>query len=226
MDPIHDAEVDAVEEESNFTRTRIVGDDNEDPEALLKGSRISSANTMVDDLKKLALSDELMIAAIEIHNELKIPSKRNGRRKKVLFLCVFYAHIKLDLTPNPKLIAQMIGLNPSDVKKSFSMLQESQTQFRPASRYYKPVDFIDELCDELHVVVTSRDPIKKMCDDIYNKNTQINQSFPQVIAGGVMMLYLDIHGIKYDAKLLADAVGKSETTLNAARKKVETVYNS
>lgn len=207
---------------------------NDHDENIMKGERILTASSMIEDLKKLSLSEDLFQTAVEIHNSLRIPSKRNGRRKKMLFLCVFYAYNKLGYdehgrnkrAPNPKAIAKMVNLDVREMQKAFALLQESETQFRPVSRFYRPVDYIEQFCEELHLIMSNQEDLIKMCNDIYDKDSELNRKFPQVVAGGILMYYMDIHGIKYIPSTIANLIGKSETTLNAIKNKVATVHNS
>lgn len=187
----------------------------------------SKSRTILPDLDELLLPGNIKIEANEIYKKMNLDSRRSGRtarRKKLLFLCVYHAYTSLQLPCDPKVVAEIVGIKTKDINKAFGLMHSSS--YKPEAKFYKPVDFLPEYCKNCRLNEESCKNVILLAEEIWRKGTDLNRSFPQVVAVGILMYYLDIHGIVYSPSLFTQMVKKAEATLLIMKNKVATVHNS
>lgn len=183
--------------------------------------------SILPDLDKLNIPDDIRIEAEGVFRELKTNTKRGRRRRKLLFYCIFVAYTKLGQPKDPKTIADMVGISSTEMTKAFSMCSESQTNYKSPIVHWSPMDFIPEYLEQIGLEMDCLDDVMKLSQNILDKDPDLYESYPQVVAGGILMYYMTINGvININKKRFAEVLKKSEMTISKMYKRIAQVHNS
>ena len=183
--------------------------------------------SITSDLEKINLPDDVKIVAADVFRKLITSTKRGRRRKKLLFYCIFVAYIELKQPMEPKTIAELVGISSTEMTKAFSMCSETQTNYKTPIIRWKPLDFIPEYIEKLGLDADCLDDVNKLADDILNKDPDLYESYPQVVAGGIIMYFMYINGVvNIDKKLFAKVLMRSEMTISKMFKRIAQVHSS
>lgn len=183
--------------------------------------------SILPDLEKLNVPDDIKIEAEGVFRQLNTNTKRGRRRRKLLFYCIFMAYTKLGQPKDPKSIADMVGISSTEMTKAFSMCSESQTNYKSPIVHWSPLDFIPEYIEAVGVQLDCLDDVLKLGEEILQKDPDLHESYPQVVAGGILMYYMTIRGVEHiNKKKFAEVLKKSEMTISKMFKRIAQVHNS
>lgn len=213
---------------SSISSTSSLNDDDETEDEIeiqqFNGFPRLKNKTILPDLEAYPFPYNVKIEANEIYKKLNISTKKSGRKNKLLFLCVYYAYTNLKLSFDPKQIADLLCMRNKDINKAFMLMHIAE--YQPEDKFYKPIDFMQEYGTACHLNNDGIQGVMKLSEDIWNKGSDLNRLFPQVVAAGIIMYYLDIHGINYSPSIFVPLVKKAEATLIVMKNKVANVHNS
>ena len=179
---------------------------------------------ILPDLDLLSLPENIKLEANDIYIKMNLFSKKSGKRKKLIFVCVYYAYSNLGSPGDPKTIAGLVGIDTKDINKAFNLIHGSD--YRPEIKFYKPSDFIPEFCRACYLNKKNHVEVLQLAEEIWNKETDLNSSFPQVVAAAIIMYYLDIHGISYQVNVFSNLIKKADATLIIMKNRVAAAHNS
>ncbi len=203
-------------------KTRLFRDDSE---TYNKYHGKPSDKSIMSDLSTVMLSDDVKAKADEIFRSMDIPITRGKRRRKVVFYCVLQAHRKLGITRDPKELANSVGINPNEISRSKTMCSTIETGYQPEQKKSTPLEFIPIYYPFTGLISDGMSNVFSLVKDVLKKDSDLNDQFPQTVAAGALIYYMDINGVKYD-KSFSRQVGKSEVTLKAMAKRIATAHNS
>ena len=181
--------------------------------------------SIMSDMTNFYISDEIKEKANEIYTKLEISTKRGGRRKKVVFFCLFQAHRELDIPCDPRVLAKTVGIGANDISRAFSMCSPIETGYYPISKKFHFEDFIPTY---YHLTGLSRlnlGDVMELSEEISDKCQSIRDELPQTVAAAILMYYMDINGVSCNFDF-SKAVNRSEVTLNQMKKRIENIHNS
>lgn len=184
-----------------------------------------SQRTILQDLEKIDIPDIVKKESERIFQELKTSTKRGRRRKKLLFYCIFNAYNLLGKPQDPKIIAELVGISPTEITKSFSMCSESQTKYRPPTVFHSPVDFIPQYLKDVGLDDGCLDAVTDLADRILNKEPELKENYPQVVAAGILLYYMTINGVEVNKKEYAKIIRRSEMTISKMFKRIWKIDN-
>ena len=98
------------------------------------------------DLEKLGFDPEIIDKAVELHKKSGIGTRRGRRRKQTIFYYVYSAYNTLKIPIEPKKLAQICGINPSEISKAMSGCR-SQHNSTPNVVLWSPVEYIQQCLD-------------------------------------------------------------------------------
>lgn len=186
----------------------------------------SSEKSILSDLDKINISDDVRIEAERIFQQLETNTKRGKRRKKLLFYCIFNAYLSLKQSKDPKYVAELVGIAPTEMSKAFSMCSESQTNYRPPSVFHSPIDFIPEYHRKVGLDESCLDSVLDLAKTILKKDPDLNENYPQVVAAGILLYYMTINGVSVNKKEFSKLVRRSEMTISKMYKRISYIHNS
>ena len=183
--------------------------------------------SILTDLDKLNIPNDIKVEAEGVFRQLNTNTKRGRRRKKLLFYCIFMAYTKLGQPKDPKAIADLVGISSTEMTKAFSMCSESQTNYKTPIVHWSPLDFIPEYIEPVGLELDCLDDVLKLGREVLEKDAELYESYPQVVAGCIIMYYMSINGaININKKRFAEVLKKSEMTISKMFKKIAKAHNS
>jgi len=182
--------------------------------------------SILPDLLKINIPDDIRNEAEKIFQQLKTNTKRGKRRKKMLFYCIFNAYKSLGQPQDPKVIAELVGISATEITKALSMCSESQTNYRPIAVFRQPLDFIPIYHSEVGLNPDCLSSVLELAHSILNKDPDLYDEYPQVVAAGILHYYMTINGVSVDKKQFAKIFKKSEMTITKMFKRICNIDNS
>lgn len=182
--------------------------------------------SILKDMENIAVPDEIKIKAEEIFNKLNATTKRGNRRKQLVFFCIYNAYNELGYPQDPKQIAILVGIKNSEMTKALSMCSEAQTGYKPPSVQITALDLLPQYCENLGLRDDTVPDVIEFAMKILAIDTELNETFPQKVAAGILLYYATINGIKIDKKEYAKMIQLSEVTINSMYKQVARIDNS
>lgn len=185
-----------------------------------------SEKSIFGDLQRINIPDEIKIEAERIFKQLDMNTRRGKRRKKLIYYCVNNAYKTLNRTQDPKVIAKIVGIPPTEITKANSMCSETQTGYRPPRTHKTPLDFLPECCSRIEGLDDNcLSDIKILAESILQKDSELLEAYPQVVAAGILLYYLTIKGAVVNKKQFASTFGISEMTITKMFKRISEIDN-
>ena len=181
--------------------------------------------SIMQDMTEMYLSDDIKEKANEIYTKLEISTKRGGRRKKVVFFCLFQAHRELDMPCDPRVLAKTVGILPNDISKAFSMCSPIETGYYPVSKRFSFMDFIPTYYHLTGLSSLNLSDVEELGREILEKCPSIKDELPQTVAASILIYYMEINGVTCTLDF-SKAVQRSEMTLIQMKKRIESIHNS
>lgn len=190
----------------------------------------SNEKSIRSDLEKLGIPGNIVNIADSIYQNMDVGTKRGKRRKMLLFYCVFTAYNQENTTVEPIWLANICGLERSNISKAlsmcspvFSIVETTTTRFT-APKEYIPVYF-DKLSEWLNFPDGALDDIYDITDEIMEKDPSLKDDKPQTVAAAILVYYMKIHGYTIDKEKYKTIFKRSDMTINKIKKKVIAAHN-
>ena len=181
------------------------------------------------DLEKIGLPINIINLADDIYKEMKAGTKRGKRRKQLIYFCVSTAYNKLSIPIDPNKLAKLCGIDYSDISKAQSMCSPSKTNYEPPLRRFTPLDFIPNyfkaVSNWLNFPEDTLDDIIAIAEDILDSEPDLKDEKPQTVAAGIIVFYLNVHGLSLDKDKYTEIFGRSDMTINKIKNKVSLAFN-
>jgi hypothetical protein len=195
-----------------------------------------------EDLEKFNLPLDVINAADNIFQKLYISTRRGGKRKQLVYHCVRAAFDYLGIAKDPKELATICEIDPSDVSRAASMCSPVQTNSSSSIVEYSPSQFIPGVFERLEEAIESQvqfpegtlDQILDIAAEVTppNDDDDPNQIYnpllddkPQLVAAAIIVYYLEMHGIFLDRKKYKPIFHSTYSTINKLKIQVEEAYN-
>jgi len=85
--------------------------------------------SILQDMVSFDISPDIKEKANDVYNMLDISTKRGGRRKKVVFFCLYEAHRLMRIPIDPKDLAKIVGIGKNHISKAFTMCSPIETAY-------------------------------------------------------------------------------------------------
>lgn len=186
--------------------------------------------TIKTELQEIGFPVNIIARADQIYNDLDVGTKRGKRRKQMMFFCVKTAYNELRIPEDPNKLANMCGISRSDISKALSMCARTKTNYKAPLVHNTPKEFINICYRKIQDIFTiseeTLDEIYDMCDEIMEKDEDLEDEKPQTVAAAIIVFYLGIHGFSIEKKRYKELFGSSDMTVNKVKVKVEKAYNA
>ena len=181
--------------------------------------------SITQDMTELSVPSDIKEKANEIYTKLEISTKRGGRRKKVIFFCLFQAHRELNIPCDPRILANIVGIKTNDISKAFSMCSPIETNYYPPRKRWNFMNFIPIYYHLTGLSSLNLADVEEMAMDISKKCPIIQDELPQTVAAAILMYYMEINGVSCTFNF-SKTVNRSEMTLIQMKKRIEGIHNS
>lgn len=176
-----------------------------------------------EDISGFPFSDEVKKAAINLSQELLskgLSIAREGRRKDVVFYCLYQSLLPTDEALSPKLLADIIKYPKSSTQKALSKISKYDTTNSVC--IVKSKNFIKQLMKLMKINDDRYDDIVKIVDEVEDKI----DDYPQNTATGIIFYYLTkVCREKVKKEDYATRVEMSVMTINGITDQIEKILN-
>lgn len=176
-----------------------------------------SERTIIHDLEKFALSDEIKNQADVIFNQMTYRVRRGKIRDQMLFYCVYCAHLELNQNVNPISLGAMFKLDQGDIQRCDSIFSPLQTGYRPPSSTISPLRYLPNFGQSMELSDESTTELTQLASTLLIKDPKLYQENPQTVAAGILRYYTLTNGI--------DDVNKIKSVTNRSIATIETMFD-
>jgi transcription initiation factor TFIIIB Brf1 subunit/transcription initiation factor TFIIB len=177
--------------------------------------------SIIDDLRKLEIDEEVKKRAIEICHNLE---GTNGTRDSSIrtakkFFCVYNAYVELGVKKDTADIAEIVKLPKADVSRALTQFAWPRTSYKPIPIEIEAEDIIVDFAKKVGLRDDAYTSLIALCKKIMNKKNkfpELKKLPPQSRAAGVLMYYLISNGISFNTKIFAKTVHLSEVSLSTS----------
>jgi len=180
--------------------------------------------SIFNDMSNFQIPDDIKYKADEIYSGLKLATKRGKRRRKVIFFCMFQAYQALGRPCDPKKLANVVGINPNEISKAFSLCSPLETGYYPSFQQLNFVDFIPTYYHLTGLSESNLEDVIELGQSLSTKDTTLLDELPQIVAVSTLLYYMEINGVSCNTNF-SDKVGRSELTLSQMKKRIESIDN-
>ena len=231
-----DSQVDAFFQQPDLP-VGIAGEEEEEPVSLYKGHNgradytkchalpKSTDKSLLPFLDTLTFDEEAKMEAEKIYQNMSPAAKKGKRLRKIAFYCVFKGFISLGRPKDPKVVAELVKIPFTDVNKSFSMCSEG-TPALPTAVFHSPMSFLPQYAQMVGLDSSCFQDLQEFGQKILDKDPDLNDNYPQVVAAGILRYYMDIQGATYPKGDFAKLVKRSEMTISKMVKQIEATHNT
>lgn len=184
------------------------------------------SRSILSELDRLTFPDDVKSQADTIYKRLDVGTNRGKKRKKLIFYCVYNAYKEIGIKPNPKKIAEEIGIKPGEMSKALSMFSEVQTGYKSLNVLTRPEDLIVDNAKNLGFTDEAINSLLEFCTDILTRHPELREKFPQTVAAGLLKYFMVLYNIPLKMRSFAAEVRLSEATINNTFKLIQKLDNS
>lgn len=189
----------------------------------LSGS--SDERSIYRDLIHLDIPDDIKREADNLYKKANIPIKRGKKRLFIIYYFLDCAYDSLNIECNPKDLACLVGIEPTEIRTATSLGSRYNESFCPKFKIKTPYNFISSqfMCSNLSLECLP--DINKLCDRILKINTDLKDERPQYVSAAIILYYMIINGIHID-KYFYEKINISEGVLQSIKKRIAIADNS
>lgn len=190
----------------------------------------SNEKSIRSDIDKLGFPNNIVNIADIVYQNMDLGTKRGKRRKMLIFYCVFTAYNQENITVDPIWLANLCGLERSNISKALSMCSPvSAFTEAPMVKFTTPRSYIPVYFKKLQEWINFPDntieEIYEISDEIMQKDSSLNDEKPQTVAAAILVHYMKINGYTIDKEKYKIIFKRSDMTINKIKKKVVAAYN-
>lgn len=174
-------------------------------------------------LTKVGFPEDIVNRAERIYQSMNVGTHRAKKLKQLHFYCLHNAYKELDISFDPKDIAEKLGMSNSEKQQAISAFSQVQTGYRPCQKTATPLDLIPGFCTNLKLSDDVRDDIMIFAGKLLDKHPELLQKYPQTVGAGIIKYYLTLIQVNIDNALFGEAVKLSPATVNTTFKAIRTL---
>src|SRR5581483_10253 len=122
---------------------------------------------------------------------------RKGQKMNyALFYCIYTAYKELGKCQVPKTVANLVGIQASEISKAISTFSSSgKKNTSPSKDFVSFIELIPAYCIELGIDTETTVQIQEFGRDLQSRFPDLDEKFPQNIAAGMILYFMTIHGV-------------------------------
>ncbi len=180
--------------------------------------------SIMQDLRDVPLPECIKEKANEIYLKMNIPSKKSGKRKKLLYFCLSSAYTELGLVYLPAMIAACIGLSINKIPNAHAMFSKTITGYQTPSRRFKPTDYILYLYPSIRIQSGYEQYLLDLTNELIEKEEGLLDDPPQIVAAGILLYFIEYAGLPYNG-ILEQLIQTTTIRLKNMKKKIYQIHN-
>lgn len=180
---------------------------------------------ILNDLQDYNFPEDIKIKANSIFQKLKLEIKRKAQRKQVIFFCLYEAYYIMGSAVDPAYLRDKLNMNPGEETRAFKTCSQLETGYEAQCTYMTPVDLLPFYCEQLGLTEDSLDALKEIGEDILSKASDLRETTPQIIAGGLIMYYNRTNGLDIPISSIAQIIHFSEAIIKKNYELIQKIHN-
>jgi len=190
----------------------------------------ANEKTIRHDLEKLNLPSNIVNIADGVYQNMTVGTKRGKRRRMLVFFCAFTAYNQENTPVDPIWLANICGLERSEISKALSMCSPVHTNFDAPVIKYTPKNYIPiyfkKLNDEyIKFPDNAIEEIYDLTNEVLEKEPELLDEKPQTVAAAILVYFLFKSGYSIDKDKYSSIFGRSDMTINKIRKRISRCDN-
>lgn len=181
--------------------------------------------TIMTDLQDHDFPEDIKIKANSIFRKLKLEIKRKAQRKQVVFFCLYEAYYLIGSAVDPAYLRDKLGMAPGEETRAFKTCSQLETGYHARCSMITPIDLLPFYCSQLGIHQDSLDAIKEIGIDILSKSSELKETTPQIIAGGLIVYYSRTNGLDISINTIAQIVHFSEAIIKKNYELIQKIHN-
>lgn len=201
--------------------------DIEIPEFIYSGmsKSIKTEKSILNELENFRFNSDIKYEANDVYKKLKINIKRGKNRIMLYFFVLYNAHLNLNKTIDPFVIADEVGLNRNHIERAFTTFSYNKTGYRMKTVNTSPIQFIPEYYNYSGLITSELDNVLNLANSILSKPSILSEKLPQEVAAAIIMYYMKLNSMIYSDYFI-QCTRHSEAALKILVDIVATVDNS
>lgn len=189
-------------------------------------SQAKSKRSILPDLRNHPFSDEIKNMADVVYNKMKHQVRRGNIRNRLVYFCVYSAHLELDYEVDPLKLGKQFGLTSGEVQKCSSIFSPLQTGYNPPTRHATPLTFIPTIWSTMELPESFLPTIINDANHILNKDKNLLQGNPRTVAAGLVHYLMKKYGITPSTPTaLSEASNRTKVTIESMFKTIAMIDN-
>jgi len=194
--------------------------------------RRSEDRNIYADLSNLGLNQQIISYANKLYCDITDKKILRGKnRRRIIYGCVFFAHVNLGIKPNHERLSSLFGIDPKeglkglkDIKLENCMKYDSKKDLNIDC--ITPSNLVEDTMKKFSASKQQIQEVLEIYDSIKNRSSTLNRARPQSVASGVVFYWILVKGKDISIKDFADKVQLSELTINKMVKEIFTIKSS
>lgn len=177
-------------------------------------------------LSGMPFPDDIKAETIRVYEHMNLPNHRSGRFKRILYSCVYEAHMNLGRTCNPHRLKLLIGLKHTiDMSSVYSLTSRAYVGGvdHPLQRRQLIGDFLVEFFGDTRLPESEQAKLVSFGQQVGEMDRSLSENFkPQLVAAAIILVYLEQRGVT-DLPKFVDCIGSSASSIDTMRRRVKHV---
>jgi transcription initiation factor TFIIIB Brf1 subunit/transcription initiation factor TFIIB len=184
--------------------------------------------SIITELKKYDLPEDIMIQADIIHSKMKPRVNRGKIMIQKLYYCTYNAYRELARDIDHSSLGAKFGLTPGEVVKTDSLFSPLQTGYIPPKLPTTCLEYIPGYCKNMGLSEEQQTNIINFTYGLLKKEPLLLQEPPKTIAAGIFQYYLVINGIVLsdNNNKIVEITGRSYATIDNIFNRISLIDNS
>jgi len=176
---------------------------------------IESFNCIPDDVKE---------RSFEIINNIDNIPRRRKKRKQIIFYILYCSYIQLGYSVHAKELGKLFGLSKGDISKTNGLFSSLNIQIKHNEQ--NAFNYLKIFCDKCNFNDDFKYELEKFYYEIINKQPDMKEETPSILASGIFKYFLTMRGIEYDKNNdFIEITGVSKATTDIYYKKISLIDN-
>lgn len=186
----------------------------------------SKKQTIVPDLEKYHLPEDVKRAADDIYRIMGCPIKRKRARLQLLFFCSYCGYMECGKHVDKHKLGTKFGLNTQEIKRSSSLFSPHSSGYTPPDIETTAMDHFPEMCEDVGIVGDTYVLLIREAEYVLTCCPRLRQSNPKTVAAGIIKYYTTEYNIQLnDPSALTRAAGVTDTTIKGIHEKIKEGLN-
>jgi len=151
-----------------------------------RGLKLSS-KSILPDMQDIDLSDGIKNEAEQVYSKMGSPVRKDKERKIMVFCCILYAHVELNIIHSPKELARKVGVDDSKIPSYVNRYSMKNVGYHPPQRFYSVSEYVESLMDKVGFDQRYRQVVIQCAKKIDQSSLTDGNIQPDIVAAGIIL---------------------------------------